>query len=188
MLETEIIQALQRGEDKAFASFIEHYQTMVYNTVLGIIQHANDADDITQEVFIQAFESVAGFKGEAKLSTWLYRIAINKALDWQRKQQRKKRFSVLQQLFGQNNEVLHEQQDFHHPGAALDQKENAALLFAAINRLPDNQKTAVVLLKTEGLSYAEVAAVMQLSVKAVESLYQRGKDNLKKILKQHYIQ
>jgi len=186
LVEQDIIQALQRGEDKAFAFFIEQYQKMVYNTVLGMIQQPNDADDITQEVFIQAFESVKGFKGESKLSTWLYRIAINKTVDWQRKQQRKKRFSVLQQLFGQNNEVLYEQQDFHHPGVALAQKENAAMLFAAINKLPENQKAVMVLLKTEGLSYAEVADVLQLTVKAVESLYQRGKENLKKQLKDYY--
>ncbi len=186
MSETDIIQALQRGEDKAFAALIDQYQVMVYNTVLSIVQHAAEAEDITQEVFIKAFESIDGFKGASKLSTWLYRISINKALDWQRKQKRQKRFSFVQQLFGDSNEPIYEQQDFHHPGVALANKEGAAILFAALNKLPENQKTVFVLLKSEGLSYTEVAEVLQVSVKAVESLMQRAKENLRKKLKDYY--
>jgi RNA polymerase sigma-70 factor (ECF subfamily) len=76
---------------------------MVYNTVLGILQNAEDAEDVTQEAFIQVFESVSSFKGESKFSTWIYRIAVSKALDHIRKKKRKKRFAFIQSLYGKND-------------------------------------------------------------------------------------
>jgi len=88
----------------------------------------------------------------------------------------------LQRLFGENNEPIYEVADFYHPGVALDQKENAAKLFKAIDQLPENQKVAFTLHKVEDLSYQEISEVMRTSVSAVESLMHRAKQNLKKIL------
>src|SRR2546421_5493881 len=113
---------------------------MVYNTALGILQNAEDAEDVAQEVFVQVFESVKNFKAEAKFSTWLYRITVSKALDHIRRKKRKKRFGYVQSLFGSNNETVIEKPDFHHPGVVLDNKERAAVLFSAIDLLPENQK------------------------------------------------
>jgi RNA polymerase sigma factor (sigma-70 family) len=81
---------LQRGDEPAFKRLVEEYQDMVYNTVVSMVQDADAADDIAQEVFIQVFQSVPSFKGNAKISTWLYRIAISKALDYERSRKRKK--------------------------------------------------------------------------------------------------
>ena len=71
---------LQQGDETAFRKLVDEWQDMVYNTVAGIVQHEDDADDITQEVFIQVYRSIHHFKGESKLSTWLYRIASNACL------------------------------------------------------------------------------------------------------------
>jgi RNA polymerase sigma factor (sigma-70 family) len=75
---------------------------------------------------------------------------------------------------------------FHHPGVELDNKERAAILFRAMQKLPENQRIAFTLIKAEGLSYEETADIMNVTVKAVEALMHRAKDNLKKHLQQYY--
>lgn len=182
MNELELIQGLREGDESAFRYMVDTYRDRVYNTALGIVQNAEDAEDVAQEVFIQVFRSIGSFKGESKLSTWLYRIATTRSLDLLRSRKSKKRFGLLQRLFGDGNEPVMEIPDFNHPGVALDRKENAARLFRAISQLPENQKIAFTLHKLEDLSYQEVSEVMQTSLPAVESLMHRARQNLKKIL------
>ena len=188
MNELELIQQLRAGDEQAFKSLVTNYQDLVYNTALGIVQNSEDAEDVAQEVFIQVFRSIDQFKGDARLSTWIYRITTTKALDHIRSRKRKKRFAFITSLFGANDELVHDPVDFQHPGVALDRKEQAALLFQMINQLPDNQKVAFTLHKTEELSYQEIADVMELSVSAVESLLFRARQNLRKLLEKHYQQ
>ena len=182
MNETDLIEGLRKGDETAFKFLVDTYQDRVFNTAIGIVQNAEDAEDVAQEVFIQVYRSIHSFKGESKLSTWLYRIATTRALDLLRSRKSKKRFGFMQRLFGDNNEPIHEIPDFNHPGVSLDQKENAAKLFKAIAQLPDNQKTAFTLHKLEDLSYQEISEVMKTSIPAVESLMHRAKQNLRKIL------
>ena len=182
MTEQELIQGLQSGDENAFKYLVTTYQDRVFNTAIGIVQNAEDAEDVAQEVFIQVYRSIHQFKGESKLSTWLYRIATTRALDLLRSRKSKKRFGFVQRLFGEGNEPLMELPDFHHPGVALDQKENAARLFKAIAKLPENQKSAFTLHKLENLSYQEISEVLKTSVPAVESLMHRNKKIRRKIL------
>jgi RNA polymerase sigma factor (sigma-70 family) len=182
LTEQELIQGLRNGDERAFKFLVDANQDRVFNTAIGIVQNAEDAEDVAQEVFIQVFRSIHSFKGESKLSTWIYRITTTRALDLLRSRKSKKRFGFLQRLLGDSNEPLHEIPDFYHPGVAMDQKENAARLFKAINKLPENQKTAFTLHKLEDLSYQEISEVMQTSVAAVESLMHRAKQNLRKML------
>lgn len=158
---------------------------MVYNTVLGIVQDATEAEDLAQEVFIQVYQSVKQFRSESKLSTWLYRIAVTKALDAERKKKAKKRMSHMRAWLGME-EKEQEPVVFYHPGVQLDNREKAAMLFKALRLLPENQRAAFVLIKTEGLSYEEVAAVLQTSIKAVEALMHRAKENLRKQLQTYF--
>lgn len=180
-----LLDRLRNGEESAFKELVEECKDLVYNTALGIVQNLEDAEDVAQEVFLQAYQSIHGFKGESKLSTWLYRITITKSLDHERKKKRKKRFGQIRSLiFGEDNDIG--LSDFQHPGIVLDQKENAALLFRSIARLPEQQRIAFTLHKVEGLSYKELAEVMNTSVPSVESLMHRAKNNLKKMLANHY--
>ena len=184
--EKELIELLKKRDRAAFKNIVETWQDMVYNTALGILQNAEDAEDVTQETFMQAFESVSSFKGESKFSTWLYRITISKAMDHIRKKKRKKRFAFIQSLYGKNDQPVIDPPDFFHPGVSMENKENAAVLFKAMEQLPPNQKTAFVLNKVEGLSYIEIGDVMKISDSAVDALLYRAKANLKKILKDYY--
>jgi len=186
--ELELIQQLRAGDEGAFKSLVANYQDLVYNTALGIVQNSEDAEDVAQEVFIQVYRSIDQFKGDARLSTWIYRITTTKALDHIRSRKRKKRFAFITSLFGPNDELVHEPVDFQHPGVTLDRKEQAALLFRMIEQLPENQKVAFTLHKTEELSYQEIADIMQLSVSAVESLLFRARQNLRKLLEKYYQQ
>ncbi|HEY1201354.1 MAG TPA: RNA polymerase sigma factor [Niastella sp.] len=188
MNELDLIQQLRAGDEQAFKSLVTNYQDLVFNTALGIVQNSEDAEDVAQEVFIQVYRSIDQFKGDARLSTWIYRITTTKALDHIRSRKRKKRFAFITSLFGPNDELVHEPVDFQHPGVALDRKEQAALLFQMIAQLPENQKVAFTLHKTEELSYQEIADVMQLSVSAVESLLFRARQNLRKLLEKYYQQ
>ena len=183
--ETELIAQLKQGDETAFKTIVEQWKDMVYNTILGIVQNETEAEDLAQDVFIKVFEKISTFKGDSKFSTWLYRIATTTALDHLRSKKRKKRFGFLQSLGGGNDEK-ESIPDFHHPGVSLDNKERAAVLFKAIESLPENQKTAYTLHKLEGLSYRDVSEVLNTTVSAVESLMSRANQNLRKELEEYY--
>ena len=186
MNQQELIVQLQQGDGQAFKKLVDEWQDMVYNTALGIVQNADDADDITQDVFIQVYQSVSSFKGESKFSTWLYRIVITKSLDHLKKKKRKKRFGFMQSLFGNNSDEEIHPEEFNHPGVLMENKERAAELFKALQQLPDKQRIAFTLHRLEAQRHQDIAAVMGLSVTAVESLIARAKGNLRQILKDYY--
>jgi RNA polymerase sigma factor (sigma-70 family) len=186
--EWTLIKRLKNGEQAAFKEIVDSSQGLVYNTALGIVQNAEDAEDVTQEVFVQLYESIKSFKGESKLSTWLYRVTVSKAMDHLRKKKRKKRFAFVQSLFGANEELIHDPPDFVHPGVSLDNKEKAKELFKAIEQLPEKQKIAFTLNRMEGLSYQEISEIMKLTVASVESLLHRARKNLRKYLESYYLQ
>lgn len=169
-----------------FQEIYETYKNKVFNTVLGYLQNTEDAEETTQDVFVEIHRSIKSFEGKSSLSTWIYRIAVNKSLDFIKNKNRKKRFAFLSSLFDESGAIKHDSPDFHHPGVQLEQKENAALLFKAVDQLPENQKTAFILSKVEGLSYAEISEVMQLSISSVESVLFRAKQNLQKKLSDHF--
>ena len=164
---------------------IDRYRDKVYNTALGMVQSAEDAEDIAQEVFIEVFESIAGFKGDSRLTTWIYRITITKSFDHLRRKKRKKRFAIIRSLFDPLSPA-DEPADFIHPGVQMENRERAAILFRAIDRLSENQRIAFTLHKVEGLSYLEVAEVMGVTVSSVESLMHRARANLRKMLAEYY--
>lgn len=181
MNEHDLIQELMNRDEETFRSLVDQFQVPVYNTILGLVQSEPDAEDLAQEVFIQVFRSIHQFKGESKLSTWIYRIATTKSIDFLRSKKSKKRFAFLYRLGSPGEHQDLAITDFHHPGVVSERKEQAAQLFQAIAQLPDNQKTAFILTRIEHLPHAAVADIMGITIPAVESLLHRGRVNLKKI-------
>jgi RNA polymerase sigma factor (sigma-70 family) len=148
-----------------------------------MVQDSGVAEDITQEVFVTIFKSILSFNEQSSLSTWIYRIAVNKCLDHLRAQSRRRKNGFFSMLFDKDNTgAMHEKAHFEHPGILLEQKENARYLFEAIETLPPNQKTVFVLAHIEELPQKEISDIMNMSLKAVESLLQRAKANLRKKL------
>ncbi len=182
--EQELIQALAKGDESAFRWLVDHYRNKVFHTILNIVQDSYEAEDATQEVFISVFESVSSFRGQSSLSTWIYQVAIRKALDKVRRRNTRRR--LQQWLPGwMPEEKRSANNEFHHPGIAMDNKEKAAILFNAIRALPEKQKIAFTLIKVQGMSYEEAGIIMQQGIKAIESLISRAKQNLQKQL-EHY--
>lgn len=138
------------------------------------MQHVEDAEEITQDVFSAIYTQAHTFKGNAKVSTWIYRIAVNKALNQIQKRNKRPKSDMEIQAYHRI--------DFQHPGVLLENQEKSKYLFAAIDTLNENQKTAFILSFIEDLPRQEVADIMKTSLKSVESLLQRAKANLKKKL------
>lgn len=164
-----------------FEELYQAYKDMVYNLCLNYLQNKEEAEDAMQDIFVKVHKKLSSFEARASHKTWLYRLSINTCLDHIKAKKSKKRFGFMQSLFQQdsgelNTDISH----FNHPGVILEQKEKLAGLFACINLLSDNQKTALILSKIEGKAQKEIAEIMELSPKAVESLIQRAKRNVKK--------
>ena len=183
MNQQAIIETTQIGEDD-FAGIVNDRQQMVYNTALGIVQNEEDAEDVTQEVFLKVYDGLKSFRNESSLSTWIYRITITTSLDFEKKKKREKRGGLMQRVFGYAE--ADKKPDFFHPGVALDKKEDAKVLFMAMKKLPQKQKTAFLLHKMEGLTNNEIAIIMETTLLAVESLQVRAKNNLRNHLKEYY--
>ncbi len=187
MLEKELLEKLKNADEAAFRFLVEKYQDKVFNTCLGFLRNVEEAEDLTQEVFIEVYESIVSFRGDARVSTFLYRIAVNKSLDYLRKKKRKKRFSFVLSIFGLEEQLNSPSNVINeHPGILLENKERTHLLFSKMDELPERQRVAFSLHKIDGLSYQEIAEVMELSTSAIESLLFRAKGNLQKKLKNYY--
>jgi RNA polymerase sigma-70 factor (ECF subfamily) len=187
MGDSAILIKLKEGDDQAFRQLVKEYQNKVYNTALGLLQHQENAEDVTQEVFTEVFRSVAGFRGDCSLSSWIYRLTIQKSLEHIRASKRKKRVGFLFSLFGKEDQMnVAADAPFYHPGIQLENRERSAILFRAVSQLPVNQHTSFVLHKVEGLSQAEIAEIMNLTVSSVESLMVRAKKRLRQLLADYY--
>jgi len=166
-----------------FKELYQQHHKKVFNVALNIVRHVEDAEDIVQEVFVEVHRSQHLFKEESAVFTWIYRITVNKSLDFLRAKRSKKRFAFLTNLFNrETGEQLHEASHFDHPGVELEKKERTQILFKAIDTLPENQRTAFVLTQIEQFTQKEAGAIMNVGEKAVESLIQRAKANLRKEL------
>lgn len=186
MTDPQFIERLRNGEETAFYQLVEDWKDRIYNTALGLVQQSQDAEDITQEVFITAWKNINRFRGESSIQTWLYKIAVHQSLDAIRKKKRKKRFGWILPLHGTEDDLGTDPGDFVHPGVQMEKKQEAQLLFRAIKKLPEQQRVAYSLQKIEGLTLKEIAMIMETTEGAVEALLNRAKNNLKKSLTEYY--
>ncbi|NTW62874.1 MAG: RNA polymerase sigma factor [Chlorobiaceae bacterium] len=177
------------SKNEQFRALVLEHQEMVLNTCFRFVFNREDAEDLAQDVFVEVYRSLDQFREESKLSTWIYRIAVTKSLDYLRRLKRKKRFSSIKRVIG----IDDPSEDLTDPAGinplqSLAGKENANLLQDALNTLPENQKTAFLLSKQDGFSNQEIADILQSSVSAVESLIHRAKKNLHDKLYKHFKQ
>lgn len=170
-----------------FSDLVAEHQDMVLNTCYRFVFNREDAEDLAQEVFVEVYRSIDRFREESKLSTWIYRIAVSKSLDYLRRQKRKKRFSSLKRIIGVDDPADSiPAPPGENPADVLVEKERVTVLQTALDGLPDNQKTAFLLSKQDGYNNQEIADILQTSVSAVESLIHRAKKNLQSRLERHY--
>tara|TARA_B100001029_G_C14835283_1_gene325281 strand:- start:11 stop:580 length:570 start_codon:yes stop_codon:yes gene_type:complete len=179
--EKKLIKNLRGRDEKAFKFLVDKYKNFIFNISISIIQNTEEADDLTQEVFIQIYKSINKFKEKSSLSTWIYRITLSKCYEHIRFKKRKKRFSKIINLFREDGSSI-DIPVFNHPGIILEKKEEGKMLFEAINSLSEEQKSAYILKNIQGLSYKKISRVMKKSTSSIESLIFRAKKNLKKYL------
>ncbi len=171
--EKAIIELIRDGDQKAFREFVESNQENIYKTCYGLLHDEMDADDVTQEVFIEAFRSADKFKGTSKLSTWLYRIAVNKSLNFIRAKKRKRFLRFIGLDF--DIQVAEDEVNFDIKSDIKREAKRMSEINVVIDALPENQRTAFLLHHINDLTYKEIAVTMQLSVSSVESLIFRAK-------------
>jgi RNA polymerase sigma-70 factor, ECF subfamily len=188
MSDEELIQKILEGNKLCFRTLVQQYHVMVINTCFGLLHIREDAEDVAQDVFLEVYQSLYKFRSESKLSTWIYRIAVNKSINYLRKMKIRQRIKSLEHAFVEDDRIGMElpADPSEIPSAILDNKEKAKILHQAIDSLPESQKIAFVLHKHEDMAYKDIAEVMGLSLTAVESLIHRAKMNLQKKLMVYY--
>lgn len=165
--------------DQSLEEIYHLYKNRVYNLALHYVGQTEDAEEITQDVFVAIHQSIESFKNDSTLYTWICRITINKSLDFIKSRKRKKRWAVMTSLFQGEIQTWKEHfLELQHPGIEMEQKETMNAIYRGIHSLPEQQKTALLLSKIEGRSQQEIAEIMETTSKAVESLIQRAKKNL----------
>ncbi len=188
MTDQEIIQGLKERDEAAFKEFVDKYQHMVINVSNNFVHNMEDAMDIAQEVFIKVYDSVNSFREQSKLSTWLYKIAVNKSLNYIRDKKKRNIFSSLDLIFENKNpnplENMADDQEISQE--KMESEERKELLIKAIDELPKKQKTALTLNKFEDLPYKEIAAIMGISVTETGVLINRAKNKLQKKLVEYF--
>jgi len=187
MSDRELLEKISAGDKKSFGAFYDKFQSQVYRTAFGYFHNNSDAEEIVQDVFVEVFRSAGKFKNNSNLSTWLYRITVNKSLDRIRFQKSAKRFSFFSAIFfDEDNGLKDNIPDSTDHGIEADKKESEKIIFRAMDKLAENQRTAFVLTQVEDLSGNEAAEIMGTTAKALESLIQRAKANLRKELGEMY--
>lgn len=175
---SDFVKSLMNNEEWAYRQLVKEYGKRVFNMCYYILHDKIDAEDATQEVFISVYTSISAFREEAKFSTWIYRLTLNKCHEKLRYDSRKKRKGEMVSI-----ELQAQLKDQNlSPENTLISKEEIDALFYAINLLPENQRIAYTLCNMNELTYVEISESMNLSISAVESLIFRAKKNLKKTL------
>lgn len=181
--ENEILEEILSGKVISFELVVEKYQQMVFTVALGFLQNIDDAQDVTQDVFVSVYLGLRKFRGDCMLSTWIYRIAINKSLEYLRKHKKNRKIIdldewVMAEAIGSTNNYSSKDDAFR----SLVTSNTMEIFAKALETLPAKQRSAFILSKYKDLSQKEIAQVMKIGEKAVESLLQRAKKGLRKIL------
>lgn len=181
--EAELVAELQAGSDSAFDYLVTYYHSSVYNLVYGILSDAADAADVTQEVFLRVFRGIRGFRRSSSLKTWLYRVSVRQALNHRRWCWRHHRQQVSIDADAEENGSLHELENGEAtPFEQCATHEMQINVRRALAEVPPVFRSAVILRDLEGLSYEEVAEILEVSVGTVKSRILRGRRMLKEIL------
>jgi RNA polymerase sigma-70 factor, ECF subfamily len=181
--EAELVTELQAGSEAAFDWLVTHYHAPVYNLILGMLGDTSDAADGTQEVFLKAFRGIRSFRQGSSLKTWLYRISIREGLNHKRWFKRHVQKNVSIDAEAEIGQPSIEIEDLGAtPFEQLAAREIQSAVQGALQQVPDVFRSAVILRDLEGLTYEEVAEVLECSVGTVKSRILRGRRALREIL------
>ena len=187
MTEPELVEGLINQDKRAIQYLVDHHQKDVIKTAYYFVAIMEDAEDLSQEVFLEVFRSIGRYKKNASLSTWIYRITVNKSLDHLRRQKRRNIFNQVKSFIQISHEGTNSiSKDPPSLDTRNEDNEKRQILDTAVNSLPENQKIAFILSKYEEMAYKDIAEIMNLSVSSVESLLHRAKLTLQKKLVNYF--
>ena len=187
MTEPELVEGLINQDKRAIQYLVDHHQKDVIKTAYYFVAIMEDAEDLSQEVFLEVFRSIGRYKKNASLSTWIYRITVNKSLDHLRRQKRRNIFNQVKSFIQVSHDGTNAiSKDPPTIDTRNEDNEKRKILDTAVNSLPENQKIAFILNKYEEMAYKDIAEIMNLSVSSVESLLHRAKLNLQKKLVNYF--
>ncbi|MCX6563344.1 MAG: sigma-70 family RNA polymerase sigma factor [Candidatus Aminicenantes bacterium] len=186
-MDRDFLERLKAGDEDAFKSLVTQFQDRVVSLCYRFLRNREDAEDTAQDVFVDAYRNLSGFRAEAEISTWLYRIASTKSLDAIRRRNRKKRQDGPSPVFSESDPAeavpAAESAD---PGRVFEARERSLVLQNAVASLPKSQRIAITLSRYEGLGNKEIAEILHASVFSIDSLIYRAQKNLRKRLHKYY--
>jgi RNA polymerase sigma-70 factor (ECF subfamily) len=176
-IDQQLVERVQRGDKAAFDLLVSKYQRKIFRLLSRLIRDAAEVEDVAQEAFIKAYRALPGFRGDSAFYTWLYRIAINTAKNHLVSQGRRAPTSTETEI--EDAETFDDGEhlrDLNTPDAMLLSRQVADAVNRAIERLPEDLRTAVVLRELEGLSYEEIAETMNCPIGTVRSRIFRARE------------
>jgi RNA polymerase sigma-70 factor (ECF subfamily) len=178
-----LAQACVAGDEDACTTLVTDHQRMVYQLALHLLGDTQEALDLSQEVFLKVFRTLGKFRGQATLSTWIYRIVVNQASNrrrWWSRRHRSKQVALDDYALAHGE--IAESRQFAMPDRVLSQREVAKRVWAALDSLAFDQRTVIILREIDGLTYEEIATTIGVAVGTVKSRLARARDNLRTAL------
>lgn len=182
-LDDLLVQRVRRGERSAYDLLVRRYQHRIYAAVARLVRDRSECEDITQEVFLRAYRALASFRGDSSFYTWLYKIAINTAKNHLASAQRRPRVADVDEEVGEALEGQARLRDRATPENEMIRREIERTVLDAVAELPEEMRRAVTLREVEGLSYEEIAALMQCPIGTVRSRIFRGREAIDRRLR-----
>lgn len=189
MTEPLFIQQLKKGNREAFNQLVEKHKDGILNICYGFVKDAEEAEDITQEVFIEVFRTISNFREDSSLFTWMYRIAVSRSLDAIKRKKSIKRAAFFEKRVSAEiaeYEIENTASSTLEPDQTLEQRQQQLFIESSLAKLTENQRIAFVLSHQDGLSYKEIAQIMNKSLTSIESLIHRSRQSLRKIMEKNY--
>lgn len=180
----ELVQRVQRGERAAFDLLVGKYQHRIQKLIGRLVKNPADVQDVAQEAFVKAYRALPGFRGDSQFYTWLYRIAVNAAKNHLVSRGRRPPGSDVDVTDGDVHEAGTQLADFATPEAYASRDQLSAALNRALSDLPEDLRTALTLCEIEGLSYEEIARVVECPIGTVRSRIFRARQALDSQLRQ----
>jgi RNA polymerase sigma-70 factor (ECF subfamily) len=168
------------GNTDAFGELVSRHQDRLYNTVLRLLDHPEDARDVVQEAFLHAYQSLHSFKGDARFFTWLYRIAVNTAISYKRKQRMVLRLQPTADGAGLIEPM--DSNETNRPGHSLEMAEQEKWVHEALSRLSSEHRSVLILKDMEGLKYEDMAEILQVPVGTIRSRLHRARLEMREVL------
>ena len=183
MTEQELVARARRGDESAFEALVTENEKRIYNLCRRLTGNQEDAAELTQEAFLNAWRGLGRFQGESSFSTWLYRLATNACIDFLRKEKRRQSLSMTVSLDDEEEARQEELPDERHaPEGALERAEARRAVAEGLERLTLEHRQVLVMREIHGLSYAEIGQVLGLEEGTVKSRIARARGALRKVL------